>query len=339
MATIAEVARRAGVGVGTVSRVLNGHPSVTDATRERVLEVVEELDYRPSPLARGLSRGRTNRIAVLASFFTQPSSVERLRGLTRALSGSGYELVLYPVEGDAQRDAHIDTLTGPHQADGIVLISLPLTDPEVERLTRAAVALVQVDAAHPSFASVDIDDVHGGELAARHLLELGHRAIGFIGDAGDELHGFTSSSDRRHGFLRTLRGAGISPDDAWVRTGSIGADDAAAIALELLTREPRPTAIFAASDLQAFGVILAAQELGLSVPDELSVLGFDDIETAKHVGLSTVRQPLQGSGHRASELLLEGLARGEAPRPERHVLPLEVVDRRTTAPPPDDGGP
>lgn len=330
MATISEVARHAGVGVGTVSRVLNDHPSVTDETRERVTRSIEELEYRPSPLARGLKRGRTNRIAVLVSFVTQPSSVERLRGLTRALSGSGYELVLYPVEDDEQRRAHMDTLTGPHQADGIVLISLPLSDAEAVRLQQSAVSLVQIDASHTAFASVITNDVHGGALAARHLLELGHRELAFVGDLEDNPYGFTSSCDRRSGFLDVLNDVGCAPPDRWVRSGSIGADSATALARDFLAGPHRPSAVFAASDVQAFGVMLAARELGLHVPEDLSVLGFDDIETAKHLGLSTVRQPLQGSGQLAAELLLGQLADPASSVPEQHVLPLEVVSRHTT---------
>ena len=331
MATIAEVARHAGVGVGTVSRVLNHHPAVTDATRERVLAAIDALDYRPSPLAQGLKRGRTSRIAVLVSFVTQPSSVERLRGLTQALSGKGYELVLYPVEGDDQRRVHMDTLTGPHRADGVVLISLPLTDAEAEGLQRSSTGLVQVDASHPAFTSVVTDDVHGGELAARFLLELGHRSLGFLGDAEDNPYGFTSSKDRRCGYLRVLSAAGCPPPERWVCSGPIGADGAASLARELLAEQPRPTAIFTAADVQAFGVLLAARELGLRVPEDLSILGFDDIETAKHVGLSTVHQPLQGSGRLAAELLLAELDAPGSTTPQRHVLPLEVVARHTTS--------
>jgi len=330
VATIADVARHAGVGVGTVSRVLNGHPSVTDGTRDRVLATIEELGYRPSPLARGLKHGRTHRIAVLVSFFTQPSSVERLRGLAQALSGSGYELVLYPVEEDAQRRAHMETLTGPHQADGIVLISLPLAEEEAEALQQAAVALVQVDATHPAFPSIVTDDVHGGEMAARYLRELGHRDVAFVGDTPVHPSGFRSSNDRREGYLRVLAAAGCQPPDRWVRTGPFGTDTAARLARELLAETPRPTAVFAASDVQAFGVMLAARELGLRVPQELSVLGFDDIETAQHVGLSTVRQPLQDSGRCAAQLVLDELAAPGSTTAQRHVMPLEVVTRHTT---------
>jgi DNA-binding LacI/PurR family transcriptional regulator len=330
MATITEVAERAGVGVGTVSRVLNGHPSVAAETRARVQDAIAVLDYRPSPLARNLKRGRTQRIAVLVSFFTSPAAIERLRGLTRALVGTGYELVLYPVEDDEQRRTHVESLAGPHQADGIVLISLPLGDDELDRLRRAAVSVVQIDARHPDVTSIVVDDVHGGELAARHLLELGHRAAAFIGDTEQNDYGFTSSRDRRIGYVRALAAAGCRPPDDWLRTGTHGADPAAGMARELLEAPNRPTAVFAASDTQAFGVLSAARELGLRVPDDLSVLGFDDVEAAAHVGLSTVRQPLQDSGRLATEVLLGDLADPGSRAPGRHVLPLDVIDRSTT---------
>ena len=330
MATIAEVARRAGVGVGTVSRVLNDHPAVTPATRARVEAAIDELDYRPSPIARNLKRGRTQRIAVLVSFLTSPSAVERLRGLTHALSGSGYEQVLYPVPDDDERQRHLRTLTGPHQADGIVLISLRLSDEEATRLQTTTVSLVQIDARHPAFARVLTDDVRGGELAAEHLLALGHRDIGFGGDDEDNPQGFTSSRDRHTGFARTLAAAGSPLHDRWVRTGPHGAESAARLATQLLETPPRPTAIFAASDTQAFGVMLAARQLGLRVPDDVSVLGFDDIDAAGHVGLSTVRQPLADSGRLAAELLLEDLETPGTTRAIDHLLPLELVPRSTT---------
>lgn len=330
MATIAEVARRAGVGVGTVSRVLNDHPAVTAATRVRVETAIAELDYQPSPIARNLKRGRTQRIAVLVSFLTSPAAVERLRGLTHTLSGSGYEQVLYPVPDDDERQRHLRTLTGPHQADGIVLISLRLSDDEAARLQATTVSLVQIDARHAAFARVLADDLHGGELAAEHLLALGHRDIGFVGDDEDNPQGFTSSRDRHAGFTRTLAAAGAPLRDRWVRTGPHGAEAAAKLAAQLLGERPRPTAVFAASDTQAFGVMLAARQLGLRVPEDVSVLGFDDIDAAGHVGLSTVRQPLEDSGRLAAELLLEDLATPGVTRPIDHLLPLQLVPRSTT---------
>lgn len=332
MATIAEVARAAGVGVGTVSRVLNDHPSVTEETRARVRAAISELDYRPSPLARGLKRGTTRRIAVLISFVTSPSAVERLRGLTRGLVGSGYELVLYPVEDEEQRAAHLDSLAGPHQADGLVLISLPARDDEVARLERSTMTVIQVDAHHPAFTSITTDDILGGQLAAEHLLELGHRHLAFVGDPEDNPYGFTSSRDRCLGFRSALEDAGLPLADVQVRTAEHGTEEAARLARELLASDERPTAVFAASDTQALGVMHAARALGLSVPDDLSILGFDDIDTASLVGLSTVRQPLQESGRIAAERILTALDDPERATTDHLELPLEVVQRGTTGP-------
>lgn len=332
--TIAQVAEHAKVGVGTVSRVLNDHPAVTAETRQRVRDSIAALDYRPSPLAQNLKRGRTQRIAILVSFFTNPSAVERLRGLTQALGGSGYEIVLYPVDGDDQRAAHMDSLAGPHQADGLVLISLPPTDAEVEQLSRSVLRVVQIDAAHLAFPRIVTDDVEGGRLAAEHLLALGHRDVAFIGDPVENPYGFTSSRDRCTGYLDALAAAGCVPPEHRIRTGQHGTDTASRLGHELLAGPDRPTAIFAASDTQAMGAVLAARELGLRVPEDVSVLGFDDIEAAAHVGLSTVRQPLQDSGRLAAELLLRELGDPGTVPPDIHVLPLDVVARNTTGPAP-----
>jgi DNA-binding LacI/PurR family transcriptional regulator len=330
-ATIQEVARLAGVAVGTVSRVLNGNPTVGEQTRTRVEAAISELGYRPSPIARNLRRGRTQRVAVLVESFTNPSTVEVLRGLTRALSGSSYELVLYPVESDADRARHLESLGGPHQADGVVLIQLAPTAEEAEYLRESAMSVLQIGSASTAFSTVEWDDVLGGELAAGHLLELGHRDIGFIGDDEDNPSGFTTSRDRRLGLARSLEAAGVVLSSERVRTGPHGAEPAAGLAHELLARPDRPTAIFAASDTQALGVLLAARELELHVPRDLSVLGYDDVDVARNLGLSTISQQLEASGRLAAELLLADLRSPGTTEPQRHGLPLEVIQRGTTA--------
>lgn len=331
MATIAEVAVRAGVGVGTVSRVLNDDPRVADATRSHVLQVIAELEYRPSAIARSLSLGRTHTIGVLVPFLTNPSSVERLRGVVESLQGSEYDLVLFDVERLQSRDEIVARLTDRMFADALLVISLPLRDEEVERFARAHVPVVLVDAAHRDLPHVVVDDVHGGRIAARHLLDLGHERIAFLGDTPNAF-GFTSSRDRRIGFEAALREAGVEPRPDYVLERPHERGQARLMVDELLRLPEPPTAVFAASDSQACGAIEAAYEVGLEVPGDLSVIGFDDIDAATHRGLSTIRQPLHESGARGAALLLSWLGGAELDV-TGETLALELVVRSTTAPP------
>jgi DNA-binding LacI/PurR family transcriptional regulator len=326
--TIRDVARHAGVSVATVSRVLNEVPVVSDDMRGRVREAIASLGYRPSSAARNLSLGRSQAIGVVAPFFTSPSVVERLRGVAQRAREQGYGLMLFDVETTEQRAAAFWEFARRDRVDGLLVISLPLSDSDVAALVRDRLPVVMVDCAHPGVPHVAIDDARGGELAAEHLLARGHRRIGFVGDEPDAAFGFTSSEDRRRGFCGALRRAGIRSAPELECCGPHGRAPARALAEALLRRPDRPTAVFAASDTQAIGVLEAAQALGLAVPGDVAVIGFDDIEIAEPLGLSTVRQPLRESGARGADLLLgaiAGAAPGAAP-----LAPLEVVARRTT---------
>jgi LacI family transcriptional regulator len=329
--TIARVAQEAGVGVGTVSRVINGSSSVSEATRRRVLDVVAELGYEPNATARALSTGRTRSVGVVAPFFTRPSVIERLRGVAPMLAASGYQLVLFDVERPEQRAGVFRSLIG--RVDGLLSISLAPPKADLRRLAAAGIPLVLVDQAHDELPSVIVDDVEGGRLATSHLLELGHRRIAFAGDTVDGVHGASASSRRCVGYQRALGDAGVTvrPDLVRLRPhGRAGAE----IARELLELQSPPTAVFAASDLQALAMIEALEALGRRVPDDLSVVGFDDVELARYAGLTTVAQPLEDSGTRGAELLLSALE-GEDVLQARQHLSLELVVRGTTAPPPE----
>lgn len=334
MVTIADVAARAGVGAGTVSRVLNESPHVRAATRSRVLTAMKDLDYRPNPLARGLSRGRCQTIGVVVPSFTQASAVERLRGIVAALDGSRYDLVLFNVESPLHRDEHFAALNRRDRADGLVVMSLPPPPRALARLRAAGVPVVLVDAEGKAVPKITTDDVEGGRLATRHLVSLGHRRIGFIGDDPANAFGFTSSSGREAGYREVLAGVGVGPDDALVRYGPHERAVARGLAEQLLALRPRPTAIFAASDVQALGVLEAARAAGLAVPEELSIVGFDDIEVAAYLGLTTVHQPLFDSGYAGARTLLDLLEGRGPPEPRVRELPLELVVRSSTAPPP-----
>jgi LacI family transcriptional regulator len=328
LATIAEVARHAGVGVATVSRVLNGSPAVREETRRRVLDSIADLSYAPNPAARALSTGRTLSVGVVAPFFTRPSVIERLRGISQVLAGAGYQLVLFDVERPGQDWASFRTL--PAGLDGLLSISLCPAEADLERFAAGGMPVVLVDHPDQRLPSVYTDDVAGGRLATGHLLGLGHERIAFLGDLEHNDHGFTSSAMRRSGYEQALAAAGHPVDPELVRRAAHGREPAAALTRELLRSANRPTAIFAASDTQAMGALEAAEDLGVDVPGDLSVVGYDDIELARYTGLTTVAQPLEESGVRGAELLLAAL---EGAAPGGKQLPVELVIRSTTAEP------
>jgi DNA-binding LacI/PurR family transcriptional regulator len=329
--TIARVAQQAGVGVATVSRVMNGSTAVSEATRRRVLEVVAELGYEPNATARALSTGRTRAVGVIAPFFTRPSVIERLRGIAPVLAASGYQLILFDVETPEHREAAFRSPIG--RVDGLISISLAPSRADLARLRTAKMPLVLIDHAHDRLPSVIVDDVEGGRLATNHLLELGHTRIAFAGDTLDEVHGASASYRRCLGFQRAMADAGVPARPELFKVRPHG-EDAEAVLRDLLELPAPPTAIFAASDLQALAMVEAAQTLGLRVPGDLSVVGFDDVELARYAGLTTVAQPLEVSGTTGAELLLSALEGTEGTEPRQH-LPLELVVRGTTAAPGD----
>ncbi len=336
MPTIRDVAKKAGVGLGTVSRVLNDSPLVNEATRERVLQVIQDLHYTPNPAARRLSVGKTLTVAVVVPFFTRPAFSERLNGVVSVLSRSRYDLLIHNIDTPELRRSFFRNLPSPKLVDGILLLSLPPTDEEATCLARAEVPVVLIDSEHPAldgFHQVSVDDVEGGRLATRHLVELGHERIGFVGDRIANPFNFKSSRCRYQGYREALAEAGIPRRPEYYAEGEHGRLEARALARELLSLPERPTAIFAASDMQAVGVLQAARDLELEGPEQLSIVGYDDIELAEIMELTTVRQLLFESGQRGVELLLETLE-NPALEPVREVLPVELVVRQSTAPPP-----
>lgn len=327
--TIRDVATRAGVSAATVSRTLNNFPVVAPPTRARVERAVDELSYRRSSAARNLSLGRTNAIGVVAPFFTTPSVVERLRGVVERLAGRNYDLLLFDVESPRQRDEAVHDFARRGRVDGLLVISLPLSEPVIEALRRDGVPLVLVDLPHATLPHLAIDNVLGGELATEHLLARGARRIGFVGDSPAGAFDFTSSEHRRRGYERALRRAGIEALPELQVRGPHGRESARALAERLLARAGPPAAVFAASDIQAVGVLEAARALHLRVPDDLAVIGFDDIELAAIVGLTTVRQPLYASGAAGVDLLLAQIETHDSGPEARELAPLAVIERRT----------
>ena len=330
-ATIAHVAARAGVGVATVSRVLNESPLVAAATRARVLDAIRALEYRPSRVARNLSLQRTHTVAALVPVFDRASTLERLGGVVGRFAESTYDVALFSLERPERREKEFALLADPGRVDGVLVVSMSPTDAEVERFETAGIPVVVIDGQHTALPSIVIDDAAGGELATRHLIDLGHRRIAYVGDPPGSPYHLTTRYGRREGYQESLRSAGLESPPEYVKEGGHERHIVHRLTEELLTLPHPPTAIFAGSDTQALGVIEAAERLGFGVPRDVSVVGFDDIAVTAYVGLSTVRQPLRASGQRGGELMLELLAGG--PRaPLCETLPLELVARKTTAP-------
>ena len=332
--TIAEVAADAGVGVGTVSRVLNGSEHVRESTLRAVLDSIERLGYRPSHAAAALVRGTPRTVALLVAHLTRPSTVVRVASALAVLEEQGYDTIVCNADSPAERDRHLAALLPMHRVDGVLAVSLPLSREQLSQFARAGVRLASVDAANPGVPQTVVDDMAGGRLATGHLLSLGHRRIGFVGDMPFRRPpaglGFASSANRLRGYQQALAEAGIEVDPALIRRGPHDAATAAEHAAQLLKSPDPPSAIFAASDTQAIGVLSAADRLGVAVPGQLSVVGFDDIESAAFLGLSTVRQPLAFSGAEGARRLC-ALLRGKRVRPVRQELAIELVARGSSA--------
>jgi DNA-binding LacI/PurR family transcriptional regulator len=332
--TIRDVAKKAGVGLATVSRVINQSPQVSEATRLRVQKVIAELNFAPNPTARRLSLGKTLTVAVITPFFTRPAFIERLRGIENTLSESDYDLNIYNVETTERRDQCMHQIPRPDRADGVIILALSPRDDDLPFLQRAEVPIVLVDANHPSLSSMNrviVDDVAGGITATQHLVDLGHRRIGYISDYLDNPFNFTSSRYRYLGYRQVLESAGIPFRPEYHGQGEHGRSEARLLADQMLALPERPTAIFAASDTQAMGALEAARNAGLRVPEDLSVIGYDDIEIAEYLGLTTIRQLLYESGQFGVDLLLDTLE-GVSGGPVCQVLPTELIVRATTAP-------
>jgi LacI family transcriptional regulator len=326
--TITDVAMAAGVSVATVSKVINGRDGIATATSARVLEVVQELGYESSLVARSLRSRRTHVIGILVAEF-EPFSAEILKGAGSGLGDTDYELLAYTGTRQSGRAdwerRYLSRLSGT-LIDGAIIVTPTVVDAD------AGVPVVAIDphAGSADLPSVESDNLAGGLLATRHLIELGHRRIGFMAGRPD----LESSRLREAGFRQALSEAGIEVDPWLVRMSDYRRDAAHQPAIELLSRPDRPTAVFAGNDLSAIGTMEAAQEMGLDVPGDVSVIGFDDIPEAARTtpALSTVRQPIQQMGS-AAVRLLRALMDGRIPETTHVRLPTSLVIRGTTAPP------
>ena len=333
--TMQQVAAEAGVSVSTVSKVINSRYGVASGTVHNVTEVINRLGYEASLVARSLRNSRTNVIGVLVADF-EPFSTEVLKGAADAIRGTGFELVAYSASG--RFDEHVgwerrylSRVMGT-LVDGALLVTPTVTDVQYD----GPIVAVDPHTGRSNLPTVAADNLQGARLGVEHLLDLGHRRIAMVTGRPD----LVSAQLREQGYREALAGAGLPVEESLLRLGAFDPEQARDAAYDLLRLPEPPTAIFAANDLSALATLEVAAELGMDVPGQLSVMGFDNIpESAMgHPPLTTVQQPIRQMGHDAVAMLV-AMIRGEDVEMSQVTLETTLVRRRSTAAPaPSEGG-
>ena len=329
MTTIREVAESAGVSYATVSHVINNTRLVSPETRERVLAAMDTLNYRPNALARSLRQGKTNTIGLVLPDSANPFFAEISRSIEDEAFKKGYSVFLCNTESDTKRELFYVDVLSKKQVDGIIFVAAGDQADSLDYLLQRNMPVVMIDRNVPNVEgdAVLTDHQLGGYLATRHLLELGHTQIACIAGPSS----ITPSAERIIGYRRALEEAGLPFDEKLVIRGDYHAQSGMDITNSLLKMNPRPTAIFALNDLMAIGALRAAAEVGYSIPKDLAVVGYDDLEIARFTNppLTTIAQAKKEIGAQAVNLLVDRMARKSRP-PSRLVLAPELIVRRST---------
>jgi len=329
MTTIREVAESAGVSYATVSHVINNTRVVSPETRQRVVNAMTELNYRPNALARSLRQGKTNTLGLVLPDSANPFFAEISRSIEDEAFNRGYSVFLCNTELNIQRELFYVDVLSKKQVDGIIFVAAGDQADSLDFLAREGMPVVMIDRNVPN-VQVDAvlpDHQLGGFLATRHLIQLGHSRIACIAGPSS----ITPSVERITGYRNALEQGGIPFDEKLIIRGDYHAQSGMEITHSLLKMDPRPTAIFALNDLMALGALRAAAEAGFSVPRDLAVVGYDDLEISQFTTppLTTIAQPKKEIGLKAVSLLVERITQNNR-SPRRLVLPPELIVRRST---------
>lgn len=326
MPTIRDVARLAGVAPCTVSNTLNGTGYVAKTTRERVLAAVRELGYQPSAIARGLKLGRTNMIALIIPTISTPMFSEMIEGIEEVATATNYNLILCRSARDPKRELTYLNLFRDGRVDGIILAAPKVDDPCFAEVSATALPVVVVGGESPGqdVPSVVVDNRKGASEAISYLLQLGHQRIGFI---NGPLTVF-DSRERFEAVKDALKEAGVPFDQHLYVEGDFTRSSGYAAAKEIMSGPLRPTALFVGGDTMAMGAMQALKDMGFGIPDDVAVVGFDDIKYAQYFEppLTTVRQPAYQVGSRATKMLLR-LIEGKPLRRKHLVIDVRLVIR------------
>jgi DNA-binding LacI/PurR family transcriptional regulator len=332
---IADVAKAAGVSKSTASRALSGHGYVSDETRARVERAASALGFVPSLTAASLVTGQSRNVGVVTPFINRWFFAEVLEGIESALISAGYDLTLYRLTADPeQRQRVFNYFLVRKRVDAVIAVSIALTPTEVGMLHALNKPIIGIGGAIDGISTLSIDDFEAARMATDHVIGLGHSRIMHLGgDLGPQMD-FRVHANRLAGFRDALTAAGIDSQDD-VRAAAFTIPGGHSTALNVLADpRTRPTAIVAGSDEIAIGVILAARQLGIQVPQQLSVVGIDDHDLAELFGLTTVRQEPAQQGNLAVELVMEELAHPTIDAAKEHHIPVAMLVRSSTTAPP-----
>lgn len=331
--TLEEIAKLSKVSRSTVSRVINDDPKVSPTTRERVRAVIQKVNYHPNAAARGLAAGRTRVLGLVipmpvAAVFSDPYHPLVIQGVASACNAHEHSVMLWLAEPDYERRTITQTL---HNGliDGVILASMLLEDPIMESLVESKLPFILIGR-HPKndrVSYVDVDNVNSAREIVSYLLRLGRRSIATITGPRNMIAG----ADRQEGYIAALRDRGIPIDPHLIAAGDFSEDSGYAAMQRLLPC--KPDALFAASDMMAIGAVRAIREAGLRVPEDIAVVGFDDVPFATRADppLTTMRQPIYRTGFVAAETLIDLIA-NPSPQPHRIILPTELVIRASSGP-------
>lgn len=327
--TIYDVARLASVSIATVSRVLNSPGLVKEETRNTVLGAIDELGYYPEVLARERARKNLGHIGVITPFFTIPSISQRLSGIANALVGTPYNLTIFPVESKNHLDTYYAELPYSHLVDGLIILTLPIDDLSLKRFEKSNIHLMFIESRLQGHSSIEYDNQHGGQLAAEHLINKGHKHCAFIGNSSVPEYALNQEEDRLQGYRETLQEHGIDLPNDYVKLPVLHSRDQEQQIHDLLNMDIPPTAIFTSTDELALRVLKIAQNRQVRIPEELAIIGFDDIEFASYLELTTISQSLYKSGKLAAEHLIAEISDPSRPLGNTFI-PLTLIERKTT---------
>ncbi len=327
--TIYDVAKKADVSVSTVSRVLNEPGKVNKEKRDKVLEAIKELNFVRKADAVANARKTYKKIGVIAPFFTEPSFMQRLRGISSVLSEQHYELVIYAIDSSSELDSYIDMLVSSKRVDGLIVLCMEVGKENLEKIENCMLPVCFIENDIPGFDCVVIENMNAGKIAAEYFYSHGFRKPCFVGDSANENYAVPSTLQRLNGFKQFFENKGIEFPGNHIIYSSKNENVDLIQKLFENPDESLPDCIFASSDMLALKVLQQANQNNIKIPQDIELLGFDNIDISQYMNLSTIEQKLDESGKIAAELVLSKIKEPERSSRKIHIE-FEIIQRGTT---------